>query len=131
MWIGGGSRMSAAFTISWLSKPDAKDYPAAQNYLALLYDDKVSARLVKRLKSATLRQCRALDLFRASALQIYGVSDPPVEAAREKIRGGQKMSPLLLVRDSVNGKLVIADGYHRLCAVYSFDPEAMVPCKIV
>jgi len=26
---------------------------------------------------------------------------------------------------------VIADGYHRMCAVYSFDEDALIHCKIV
>ena len=39
--------------------------------------------------------------------------------------------PFLLVRDTVNGKVVIADGYHRLCAVYSFDEDALIPGKII
>lgn len=30
-----------------------------------------------------------------------------------------------------NGTLVNADGYHRLCAVYKFDEDAIIPCKIV
>ena len=47
------------------------------------------------------------------------------------IKDGEKLSPILLVRDSVNGKVIIADGYHRLCAVYSFDEDAVIPCKIV
>ena len=29
------------------------------------------------------------------------------------------------------GIVIIADGYHRLCAVYAFDEEAVIPCKIV
>ncbi len=32
---------------------------------------------------------------------------------------------------SANGKVVIADGYHRLCAVYSYDGDSVIPCKIV
>jgi hypothetical protein len=43
----------------------------------------------------------------------------------------EKLSPLLLYVDKTNGKLIIADGYHRLCAVYKFDEDAMIPCKIV
>jgi hypothetical protein len=27
--------------------------------------------------------------------------------------------------------VIIADGYHRLCAVYSIDEDAVIPCKIV
>jgi hypothetical protein len=42
-----------------------------------------------------------------------------------------RLSPLLLVRDEKNGRVVIADGYHRLCAVYEIDEDAWVPCKIV
>ena len=41
------------------------------------------------------------------------------------------LSPLLLVRNSPNGKVIIADGYHRLCAVYFTDEDALIPCKIV
>ena len=43
----------------------------------------------------------------------------------------EMLSPLLLYRDKANGTLIIADGYHRLCAVYKFDEDAMIPCKIV
>ena len=49
--------------------------------------------------------------------------------AVSEILNGVALSPLLLVRDGTN--VVIADGYHRLCAVYTFDEDASVPCKIV
>jgi len=26
--------------------------------------------------------------------------------------------------------VIIADGYHRLCAIYSYDEDAVIPCKI-
>jgi hypothetical protein len=35
------------------------------------------------------------------------------------------------VRDPARGKVVIADGYHRVCAAYTFDEDALIPCKIV
>jgi disulfide oxidoreductase YuzD len=54
-----------------------------------------------------------------------------MEKDRAKIIRHEKLSPLLLFRDKNNGMLVIADGYHRLCAVYTFDEDAMIPCKIV
>jgi len=43
----------------------------------------------------------------------------------------EALSPLLLYRDNDLGSLIIADGYHRLCAVYTFGENAMIPCKIV
>jgi len=43
----------------------------------------------------------------------------------------EALSPILLVRDPSPGRVVVADGYHRLCSVYAMDHEAPIPCKIV
>jgi hypothetical protein len=48
-----------------------------------------------------------------------------------KIVAGKKLSPILLVRDAKSTRVIIADGYHRLCALYTFDEDAVIPCKIV
>jgi hypothetical protein len=58
------------------------------------------------------------------------VSNTHVDKDKKKIESGKELSPLLLVRDPANAKVVIADGYHRLCAVYSYDEDAVIPCKI-
>jgi disulfide oxidoreductase YuzD len=73
----------------------------------------------------------AKDIFRASGLSLLGVSNSHVEKDRAEIARNEKLSPLLLFREKISGKLIIADGYHRLCAVYKFDEDAMIPCKIV
>jgi hypothetical protein len=62
---------------------------------------------------------------------LLGVSDSHVEKDRVKIRKGQSLSPILLVRDEQNGKVVIADGYHRLCAIYGYDEDSWIRCQIV
>jgi hypothetical protein len=116
--------------ILWLAKPEEHDYPAALSYLSLIYSDR-AAGFVKRLRAAPVSGFKAKDIFRASGLSLLGVSNLHVEKDRTKIKKGKRLAPLLLVRDTVNGKVVIADGYHRLCAVYSFDEDALVPCKIV
>jgi hypothetical protein len=59
------------------------------------------------------------------------VSNSHVEHDRQKIAKRTPFSPLLLVRDADAGRLIIADGYHRLCAVYSIHEDALIPCKIV
>jgi len=46
-----------------------------------------------------------------------------------KIKKKEKLSPILLVR--ANGKLIIADGYHRLFASYYFTEDLDVPCRLV
>ena len=87
--------------------------------------------MIRRFRSAPLVQFKAKDIFRASRLSLLGVSNSHIAADRKKIRAGERLSPLLLVRDARNGKVVIADGYHRLCAVYEVDEDAWIPCKII
>lgn len=120
--------MSKDNRIHWLDEPEDHDYPAAQSYLNLIYDAPAAARLVKQLRRAPVTGFKAKDLFRASGLSLLGVSNSHVEKDRKKILKGHPLSPLLLVRDKANGKVVIADGYHRMCAIYSFDEDAVVPC---
>ncbi len=117
--------------IHWLDAPEEHNYPAALSYLSLLLDDATAAARVSELRRAAMMRFKAKDIFRASALSLLGVSNGHVERDRGKITKGTALSPILLVRDPVHGKVVIADGYHRLCAVYSFDEDALVPCKLV
>jgi disulfide oxidoreductase YuzD len=125
------NRKSRNVEIIWLSNPEEHDFPAARSYLSLIYDDLTVKSLVKRLKRAPVSEFKAKDIFRASALSLLGVSNAHVEKDQRKIRDGEGLSPLLLVRDPESGGVIIADGYHRLCAVYSFDEDALIPCKIV
>jgi disulfide oxidoreductase YuzD len=123
--------MSRAVKIQWLSQPEEHDYPAALSYLSLIYDPAQSRRFVDDLKRSVVTEFKAKDIFRASGLALLGRDNSHVAKDRDKIRAGHSMAPLLLVRDSGHGKVVIADGYHRLCAVYTFDEDALIPCKIV
>jgi hypothetical protein len=123
--------MAREIKIRWLGKPETHDYPAAKSYLSLIYDGSRAVALVEALKRAPISKFKAKDIFRASRLSLLGVSNYHVKKDRRKIKAGESVSPLLLVRDTNNGKVVIADGYHRLCAVYSFDEDAVIPCKIV
>ena len=117
--------------VKWLSKPEEHDYPAALSYLTLIYDKKTAAGFVNKLKKASMSEFKAKDIFRASRLSLLGAGNSHVKKDIIKIESGSEVSPLLLVRDPANGKVVIADGYHRMCAVYSFDEDAVIPCKIV
>jgi len=123
--------MSRATDIHWLGEPEKHNYPDAESFLSLIYDRSAAARLVARLRRAPVSHFKAKDIFRASGLSLLGISNLHIARDQKKIRQGKKLSPLLLVRDNAHGKVVIADGYHRLCAVYSFDEDADIPCKIV
>jgi len=117
--------------ILWLSDVEAHDYPAADSFLRIIYSDERTTELVARLKEAPLVDFKAKDIFRASQLSLLGVSNSHVEKDRKKIEKGICLSPLLLVRDEENSRVIIADGYHRLCAIYGFDEDALIRCKIV
>ena len=115
----------------WLREPEKHDYPAAQSYLTLLYDEETAAKYAKDLSGAPMTSFAAKDIFRSSQLPLLGANNLHVRRNQKKLAAGKKLSPLLLVRDQAHGKLIIADGYHRMCAVYSFDEDTIVPCKIV
>jgi hypothetical protein len=115
---------------TWLKEPEAQDYPAALSYLSLLYDERKASACVNKLKRARMTDFKAKDILRASGLPLLAATNSHVQKDLKRIQLGRALSPLLLVRDSANGKAIIADGYHRLCAVYSYDEDAVIPCKI-
>lgn len=123
--------MNTKTKIKWLAKPEEHDYPAAGSYLNLFFDDKNVKELVEKLKNAPIVSFKAKDIFRASGLSLLGVSNAHVLKDRKKIKAKVRLSPLLLVREPADPRVIIADGYHRLCAVYSFNEDAVIPCKIV
>ena len=117
--------------IKWMSEPEDHDYPAAQSYLELIMNPLDVQFIIKDLRSADMTRYKAKDIFRASKLPLLGIGNSHIEKNKKKIEHGKYLSPLLLVRDVTNRKLIIADGYHRMCAVYLYDEDAWIECKIV
>ncbi len=117
--------------ITWLPDEQEHDYPAAESFLRIIYNEDRVAQMVAGLRGAAIVQFKAKDIFIASQLPLLGFSNSHVARDRKKIRKGLGLSPLLLVRDEQNGKVVLADGYHRLCAIYAFNEDALIQCKII
>jgi hypothetical protein len=116
--------------IKWASDVAKQDYPAAERYLTLLFKKAEVERLLKRLRSAAIESFAAKDVLRAAGLEADMSSDSLTKEKR-KVESGEKLSPILLVRDERNGRLIIADGYHRVCVTYLFSEESKVPVKLV
>lgn len=114
--------------LQWLADPEEHDYPAAESYLSLLLDGSEASKIVSRLRKAKVVTFKAKDIARASDLTLLGRDNRHVAHNLDKIHEGKPLSPLLLVRGA---QLIIADGFHRLSAVYSLDEDADVHCKIV
>jgi hypothetical protein len=123
--------MDSLQAIKWLSAPEEKDFPAAASYLSLVFEPDRVDDLITRIRSTPLTNFKAKDIFRASGLPLLDAGNYHVAKDREKVREGKGLSPILLVRDTVHGKVIIADGYHRLCAAYSFSEDEPIPCLIV
>lgn len=115
--------------VYWFDEPEDHNYPAAEEYLTLLFSRETARGMVDRLRRENVQYFKAKDIFRASKLPHAGISNEQVEKTLEKIEDGKKLSPVLLLRSS--NALIIADGYHRVCAVYSHDQDVKIPCKIV
>lgn len=117
----------------WKADPDPHDFPAAGNYLSLTMGRADVLAAVRRLKAATNTERMAKDLLRASRLPLLPMDDHEVMRDLKKIRKGELLSPVLLVRGNLVGDLAltIADGYHRICTSYHLDEDATIPCRLV
>lgn len=117
----------------WQADPDPHDFPAAADVLSLLLPQAEVAGAVRKLKAATVSYRKAKDILRTSQLPLLPVLDPEVARDLKKVRRGELLSPILLVRGELgrNVPLTIADGYHRVCASYHLDEDAAIPCRIV
>ena len=116
----------------WLHEPEEHDYPAAADYLTLNLDPGVAETVVAALEKAPLVHRKAKDLLRASGLALLPPDNPHVARDLKKVDDGRALSPVLLLRgDLLRGvPLVVADGYHRICASHHLDENADIPCRI-
>src|SRR5208282_3829482 len=119
--------------VQWVEKPEAHDFPAAADYLAMLADAQTVKKLTKKLKAGSVTHKKAKDILRAAQLRLLDVDNPHVATDLSKIKKGQPLSPILLVRgDFTKGvPLQIADGYHRVCASYHTDENTDIPVVLV
>ncbi|WP_447642310.1 MULTISPECIES: hypothetical protein [Chitinophagaceae] len=113
----------------WLSEPEDHDFPAAQDYLELLFKPEIAKKIVAKLKRTKTIQKKSKDIFRASRLPILPEDNRHVKENLKKVKSDTKLSPILLVRGKPD--LIIADGYHRLCTSYYLTEDLDVPCRLV
>jgi len=114
----------------WLERPEEHNYPAAQDYLELIYSPEVAHKLVSCLDGSDIVKKKAKDILRASELQLLSKKNSHVQSNKKKVKNGKKLSPILLVR--TGEKVIIADGWHRVNYIYFYESEDhQIPCKIV
>jgi disulfide oxidoreductase YuzD len=113
----------------WLKDPELHDYAAATDYLELVFSIEETKAFVDSLNNAITIQKKAKDILRASGLHLLPKDDNDVRDTIKKINRGKKLSPVLLVKSGQ--KLIIADGYHRICAVYHVSEDMAISCRLV
>ena len=113
----------------WLDEPEEHDYPAALDYLELLFPLKEAQSMVDKLKGVPTIEKKSKDILRASQLPLLPSNNIHVSQNIKKVKKGKSLSPVLLVRSG--GKLIIADGYHRVCAIYYLSEDLNIPCRLV
>ena len=119
--------------VTWSHKPAGKDFDAAHSYLTLVYPNAQARRLVQALRRARPVSFAAKDLLRASRLPLLPRDEAHVAADLKRIHKGKSLAPVLLVQgdSSRTIALIVADGYHRICAICYFDEDAPVVCRLV
>jgi len=116
----------------WKDHPESHDYPAALDYLTLLMEEAAARKVVARLRKAPTLRKHAKDLLRASRLPLLPRENLHVVGDLKKIKKGKALSPVLLVRGNagLDLPLVVADGYHRICASWYRDENILIACRI-
>ncbi len=119
--------------VTWLEAPEPHDFPAASDYLDMLAEPHVVKQLTEKLQGGTVVHKKAKDILRAAQLNLLPKDNPHVIADLAKIKKGQPLSPILLVRGNYSAgvPLQIADGYHRVCASYYTDENTDIPVVLV
>jgi hypothetical protein len=122
-----------AQTVKWLPRPEKQDFQAVEDYLSLIMPAKRATEWRRKLAAArndiTYRKAR--DILRASRLALLGEDDKHVAADLRKAASGAALSPILLLRGGEAHPLIVADGYHRVCASYWIDENTDIPCVLV
>lgn len=113
----------------WMKEPEDHDFPAALDYLELLFEPDKAQKMVEKLKSAPTITKKSKDILRASKLALLPETNIHVKENLKKVEKNKKLSPILLVRGE--HELIIADGYHRLCCSYYLTEDLEVPCRLV
>ena len=118
--------------LKWSEKEEDADFDAAFKYLSLLCSDRKAHALVKSLRTMKPIEHAAKDLLRAAQLPLLPRDEPHVDEDLKRIQKAKALAPVLVIRGDVaiGIPLIVADGYHRICAIVYFDESAPVRCRI-
>jgi hypothetical protein len=93
----------------------------------------MARRFVAKARRAVSAEHVAKDVLRASRLPLLPTDERHVADNLKKIRKGKPLAPVIAVQgDWMSGRpLIIADGYHRMCAACHADEDSPIKLVIV
>ncbi len=114
--------------IKWGPLPTQTDFKAALAYLTLLLPESAARRVVNRRRAVRCVHYAAKDLLRACGLDLLPADEYHVAKNIKRIRKGKTLSPAIVVQGDLlrQRPFIIADGFHRICAVCHSDEDAPV-----
>ena len=118
---------------TWKREPEEHDFPAAGAYLSLIFPPKAADALVDGLRTAETETRKAKDLLRASQLPLLPAKNPHVARDLAKVSKGERLSPCCSCAAwrCTEYPLLVADGYHRICASWHINEDTDIPCRVV
>jgi hypothetical protein len=118
--------------IVWKKQPDADDYSGTENFLSLIFPVAKCEDLISALRTEKSFSRAAKDVLRASNLPLLPSDEPHVDDDLKRIHKGKPLAPVLLICGDMSKAvpLIIADGYHRICAICHHDESAPIPCRM-
>jgi hypothetical protein len=124
--------VAKALKVKWLDEPEEEDYAAAQSYLSLLVPPGNLESVIAQLKRAPSGKWRAKDILRAARLPLLSAAQSDEVAEKlAKVRGRERLSPILMIVLLPDVVAQIADGYHRSCAAHLVNEDTLVPGRIL
>jgi hypothetical protein len=115
--------------INWLEHPKDSNFDAALSYLTLLLGAEKAKRFVKKLRSGIVEEFLVKDILRAAHTQALSHKIDHVASNTKKITDKEAISPVLLCR--YKGHLIIADGMHRISAIWHKGEDNKVHAIVV
>lgn len=112
----------------WNEKTPSMYLHDCWQYITLLFSPSDADAIINDLTNASLTLRRANDILRAAELEPCEREDAAVLASIERLGEQGAIPPVYLV--VAKRKLIIADGYHRVSAVYWSNDFVDVDCYI-
>ena len=117
----------------WAARPGNTEFEGALRYLSLQFSQALSRRLVSKARRAASTEHVAKDVLRTSRLPLLPTDERHVAENLKKIRKGKPIAPIIAIRGDLMSSrpLIIADGYHRMCAACHADEDTPVAVVLV